>query len=1418
MQKMNHKLLFEVSWEVCNKVGGIYTVITSKLEQATAAFGKNYFLIGPLLDSNPGFVESNSASMLTIKHKLDHLGILAKVGYWDLPEKPAVILVPPSIVDKDKILFELWEEYGVDSMTGGWDYIEPVSFANHAGRVIEAISDIYDDLETIAHFHEWMTGSGLLYLRKYAPHISTVFTTHATILGRSIAGNGIDLYRVIENINPDSEAARFNILAKYSMEKICAHEADSFTTVSDITAMEAKNLLNVPVDQVLPNGFDMSKVPDYQKNPEHFKKNRKRLLEIASKFLQKDIDEENAFILSTSGRYEYRNKGLDVLLDAIARIKKEDRLAKNKELIVFMFVLAGSNEANNQSQNLSGVRHAKIATHPLWNQNDDPIVKAANQHNLLNGENDKINLIFIPIYLDGRDRLIDMEYYDALSGCDLAVFASYYEPWGYTPLESVAFSIPTITTDLAGFGLWVNAQKKTIPGVHVIKRYNQSHDVVVNELSESIMEFINRSNKQADELRPGLRELALQAEWANFYPHYLTAYTNAEKVSKERFDGHMEKSKTNVNALAFSGTDSTKPRLRNFTVKSSMPKEIQGLRDLAFNLWWAWNPVAHQLFNRLDPDLYDKLGNNPVSLIETIDPQRLQEVIQSENYLHFYEEVMNKFNKYMSAKKSMVKGDDYITPEKPVAYFSMEFGFHESIPIYSGGLGILSGDHIKSASDMNIPLIGVGLLYRKGYFMQGIGLDGNQKVEYFHNDFHRMPIHELRKRGKAVLISIDFPGREVFAKAWVIQVGRIQVYMLDTDILENSPADRLITSNLYGGGKKNRIEQELILGIGGVKLLQELNITPSVYHLNEGHSAFLIIQRFINQIKYNKLDFDTAKELIRSSTVFTTHTPVPAGNEVFDYNLVENYLRSYVEANGLSWKNFNDISGRNANSKAEYEMTILALTNTFKRNGVSKLHGVVSRKMWSKLWPGFLQEEVPISHITNGIHLSTWLSSEMRDLFDKYQSIDYQKGQLNKDFWEKINKIPEKDIWHAHNTSKERFFSYVKEKVTLNWTREGEEPAKLELFLKNLDPTPLTIGFARRFATYKRATLLFKDFDRLKKILLNPEYPVQLVFAGKAHPDDLEGARLIKEIVAISKMPEFLGKIIFLEDYNIKLARKLVSGVDVWLNNPIRPNEASGTSGMKAGINGVINCSILDGWWDEAYDSTNGWAIGEQKQYKNTDTQNIFDSESFYDILENEIVASYYNRNNRGVPVQWVEKMKRSMITILGGFNTHRMLNDYFRDMYLPTASRYALLSDNSFEKAKSFSEWLSSIRNRFASIHINTINLKGGNGDVLNVNDVVSASIEVHKGKLTKEEISAQLIIIKDSSHDSIVYGDKLEIYDEYFSVFEMQLVAEKEDVLTYSINYVAQKSGKFNYGMRVLPKHPDLTNRTNINLIYWA
>ncbi|MFC2114723.1 alpha-glucan family phosphorylase, partial [Bacteroidota bacterium] len=832
----------------------------------------------------------------------------------------------------------------------------------------------------------------------------------------------------------------------------------------------------------------------------------------------------------------------------------------------------------------------------------------------------------------------------------------------------------------------------------------------------------------------------------------------------------------------------------------------------------AWNPEAHQLFNWLDPDLYERIGNNPISLIESIDMDKFKEVSENENYLYIYEDVINKFKKYLNSTQSLVPSDPYITAARPVVYFSMEYGIHESLPIYSGGLGILSGDHIKSSSDLNIPLVGVGLLYRKGYFKQGISIDGQQKVNYFNNDFNRLPLKEVKKRNKSLIIPIDFPGRIVHAKVWKLSVGRTSVYLLDTDILENSLSDREITSRLYGGGKKVRIEQEIVLGIGGVKLIQELNITPSVYHINEGHSAFLILQRFVNQVKYNKLDFDTARELIRSSTVFTTHTPVPAGNETFDYQMVENYMKHYVEANGLSWQQFNDMSGREFQSNGNYEMTVLALKNTLKRNGVSKLHGAVSRKMWSHIWQGFLQEEIPIDHITNGIHVSSWLHSEIRNLLLKYQAIDYQKEQLSKDFWNRISKIPDKEIWQTHFTVKSKFFSYIKDKIRTNWTREGEEPAKLDNFLQILSPAPLTIGFARRFATYKRATLLFNDFKRLKRIILNEKYPVQIIFAGKAHPDDVEGAKLIKEIVSISKKPEFLGKIIFLEDYDIKLARKLVSGVDVWLNNPVRPYEASGTSGMKAGINGVINCSILDGWWDEGFDGSNGWAIGEQLQFKNPETQNIFDSESFYDTLEGEIIPAYYNRNSEGIPQQWVERMKRSMITILGEFNTHRMVRDYMEKLYLPAAKKFYECSQNNYQKANAYSDWIKSVRTRFASVHIQNINLKGRDGDVLNVNDTITVMMEINKGKLDKSELKAQLIVVKDSAHDSIGYQEKVELKTDFIQTLDMTIQSEDGDVLTYSCDYVADKSGKFNYGLRVLPYYQDCENPTDINLIYWA
>ena len=637
-----------------------------------------------------------------------------------------------------------------------------------------------------------------------------------------------------------------------------------------LQAIEAKHILNAEIDKVLVNGFDVKSKPNRKDNPEFFKANREKLLKLGSRFLQKELKDEETLIVSTSGRYEFHNKGLDVLVDALAEIKNEGKELK-KNILFYFLVLAGSEETSSVGNTEMMTRYSQVSTHPLWNPVGDPIATNCRQKNLQNSVDDQVNVIFVPIYLTGKDGLINMEYYEALSGCDLTIYPSYYEPWGYTPLESIAYSIPTITTDLAGFGQWAKGVKNQ-NAVTVIDRLDNNDAYVVNAVKEAILSYVEMDSRQLDKVREGAYKLALQAEWEYFYKNYIQAYDLALKKNKNiLISQKMSDDKT----ITIHGADSPRPRFRSLTVKSKIPKEIEDLRELAYNLWWSWTPDAYELFNHLDPVLYDAMGHNPVGMIESIPYERFQEVANSDSYKKLYENTVKEFRKYINQKSSLVNTKDLITKEKPVAYFSMEYGLHESLPIYSGGLGILSGDHIKSSSDINLNLIGVGLLYKKGYFKQGISKDGMQKVDFFHNDFYRLPLEEIKKNGKNVIIDIDFPGRKVYAKAWKINVGRATVYVLDTDILENSPADREITGMLYGGGKKIRIEQEIILGIGGVKLLQELNINPSVYHLNEGHSGFLIMQRLINQMKYNELDFETAREVIKASTVFTTHHSCP---------------------------------------------------------------------------------------------------------------------------------------------------------------------------------------------------------------------------------------------------------------------------------------------------------------------------------------------------------------------------------------------------------------------------------------------------------------------------------------------------------------------------------------------------------------
>lgn len=1404
--------LFEVSWEVCNKVGGIHTVIRSKLAETIARFGEDYCLIGPMLDDMPEFEEEDLPEFRAVRHELKRQGIPSRTGRWRVPERPKVILVGyKGIFDQARLLFHLWEDFGVDSMTGGWDYVEPVLFSTAAAKAIEAAVLGLENTRVTALFHEWMTGGGLLYLKKNVPEVGLVFLTHATMVGRAISSSGADLYGQLERIDGRKEAARFGVLAKHSMEQTAAREADCFATVSEITALEATNLLGVRPAAVLPNGFIASALPDWSEEPRLWSESRQHLLSFASRFLRRELPETRTFILSTSGRFEFRNKGIDVLLESVAALAKEG-IPEGRHLLLFLFCLGGYVDRTRQPRSDGSLEHYHgIATHPLWAGGQDPVVLRCRDLGLTNAADAAVSVIYVPVYLDGHDGVLNMEYYEALRGCDATAYPSYYEPWGYTPLESVAYSVPTLTTDLSGFGRWVLSVGEESEAVRVVRRQGRSDREVVADLAAWLAGLMRLSEPARDKLRSRCRAVALRADWKEFFPAYLRAFERAEASRRLRTADEAGERR----GFSYGGIDSDRPRMKSFSVKAALPKEIEGLRALSANLWWSWDLEAQDLFSRLDPVLFERCNYNPILLLDSIAPEQLEAACKNESFMQNYENVMKRFDAYLRRPRKLLEDVEPVSADRPVAYFSMEFGLHESLPIYSGGLGVLAGDHIKSASDLNYPLVGVGLMYKNGYFRQRVSREGNQQEEYPKYDVFSMPVHELRRKNTPVLIPVEFPGRTVYVRVWQVKVGRVTVYLLDTDVADNTPADREITARLYGGGRKTRIEQEMVLGIAGVRLLErELKIYPSVYHLNEGHSAFLIAERLANFMRYDDLDFETARELVRASTVFTTHTPVMAGNETFDISLVENYFKPYCEAVGLDWKAFADAGRRGplADPNAPYEMTVLALRHSCGRNGVSRLHGKVARRMWKDLWPGLLEQEVPIGFITNGVHVPTWLTSEMKSLFIKYAGITLNPDLLNPTVWERINDIPDEVLWQTHVALKNRLFALVRERVPAAWHREGEDPSTIDDFLNALNPSALTVGFARRIAQYKRPDLFLKNLNRLRQ-LVQGKKPVQFVVAGKAHPEDKQAHAYIRQIVELAKSKEFLGKIIFLEDYDMRLARRIISGVDVWLNNPLRPNEASGTSGQKAAINGVPNLSILDGWWDEAWnpEMPNGWAIGGRTDYPNPETQDLADADSLYDLLESEVIPAFYNnRTPQGVPERWVRVMKNSIISVIRHFNTHRMVRDYAELYYRPAAEKYFLLGGSAAAGAKELAAWKKDLPARFSSLHIRSVTLQGLVDENLNVGDAITVTVEIDPGRMTKEELKVEMVIVPEGG----VEGDLSEF------IVPCAAAQESEGRLRYSTTWTASKPGKFSYGVRVLPTHPRLNEceLKDLNLVRWS
>ena len=839
------------------------------------------------------------------------------------------------------------------------------------------------------------------------------------------------------------------------------------------------------------------------------------------------------------------------------------------------------------------------------------------------------------------------------------------------------------------------------------------------------------------------------------------------------------------------------PQWKEVTIKSTLPKELKCLDELAHNMWWAWNYEARELWKSLDKDLYEEVGHNPVMLLDRLSYERKEAIVKDKTIMERVKSVYKLFRDYMDVEPDATRPS--------VAYFCMEYGINQVVKIYSGGLGMLAGDYMKEASDSNVNMCGVGFLYRYGYFKQTLSMDGQQIAQYDAQNFSSLPVERvLDENGQPLVVDVPYMNYQVHAYVWVMNVGRIKLYLLDTDNEMNSEFDKPISHALYGGDNENRLKQEILLGIGGMLTLKKLGIKKDVYHCNEGHAALCNLQRLIDYIKEG-LSFNEALELVRASSLYTVHTPVPAGHDYFDESLFGKYMGGYPSMLGITWDEFIGMGRTNPDDHSErFCMSTFACNTCQEVNGVSKLHGWVSQRMFAPIWKGYYPEESHVGYVTNGVHFPTWTATEWRKLYAKYFDKNYIYDQSNESLWHAIYNVPDAEIWETRMALKKKLVDYIREKFAATWLKNQGDPSRVVTLLESITPNALYIGFCRRFATYKRAHLLFTDLERLSKIVNNPERPVKFIFSGKAHPADGAGQGLIKRIFEISQRPEFLGKIIFLEDYDMQLARRLVSGVDIWMNTPTRPLEASGTSGEKAEMNGVVNLSVLDGWWVEGYREGAGWALKQERTYQNQGYQDQLDAATIYSLLENEILPLYYNRNAQGFSEGWIKTIKNSIATIAPHYTMKRQLDDYYDKFYIKEAANFKKLSANNNKLAKELAAWKETVAQRWDSIR------------------VVSKDDSVLYGAETGKKYTLRYVIDEQGLNDAVglelisIKTDK-NGEEHIFSKREFTMVGREGNNYTFEATFEPNVAGAFKSCVRMYPKNENLVYREDFCYVKW-
>ena len=1403
--------LFETSWEVCNKVGGIYTVVSTKALTIVNTLKDNYILIGPDVwketHENPEFHEDKFLYK-SWRQQAEAEGLRIKVGRWNISGRPIAILVDFTnfFSEKDAIFANFWETYRLDSLSGAWDYIEPALFGYAAAKIIESFYSFHISHhdKIVAQFHEWMTGTGVLYLKEHVPQVATVFTTHATVLGRCIAGNGLPLYRNLKAYDGDQVSRQFGVVSKFSLEKLTACEVDCFTTVSALTDTECRQFLDKRVDMLTPNGFEDTFVPAREEYDARREAARSRLIGVAEGLLNQELSRDSVLIIN-SGRYEFHNKGIDLFIDAMGKLNTNEKLAN--PIIAFITVPAYQSGPRQDvldriaRRDFSHPLQEEYLTHGLHEPENDLILRRIQQNRLLNRPEDKVKIVFVPAYLNGADGIFNQGYYDLLIGFDGSIFPSYYEPWGYTPLESLAFHIPTITTTLAGFGQWIKELFPTMKEcISVVERTDDNDPEVVEEIVKNVLLCLSKTEKEVIKIRIKAWEVSRSALWKNLIAHYWSAYSTALGKAVGRAEKFQSKQPL-AKAPVIKAIVDVKPEWKKVLIQQRLPENLAGLERLSQNLWWTWNYDGSELFEQIHKERWNSLKYNPVALLESLTYDELQSLSGNEKFVNRLKKVLARFDAYMA--KGQEKSHDLI------AYFSMEYGLHDSIKIFSGGLGMLAGDYLKEASDSNVNMVGIGLLYRYGYFTKSLSLFGDQIASYSPQKFTHLPLNPVRgEDGNWLKVTFALPGRTMYAKIWRVDVGRVPLYLMDTDIEENQEPDKTITHRLYGGDLENRLRQELLLGIGGIRMLEALGLKPDLYHSNEGHSAFISLERMRKLIQNERLTFPQAQEVVRATTLFTTHTPVPAGHDSFPEDLMRRYLSHFTDYLNIKWESFMNLGRMVENDPDEkFSMSVLAATFSQEINGVSKIHGRVSREMFSQLYNGYYPEELHIGYVTNGVHYPTWTAKSWQQLYLKTFGEDFPGDQSNPEHWKKIHLVDDEIIWKTKTRQKEQLTEYLAAKMYNDMTRRNENPKLIFRIREALPKNAMTIGFARRFATYKRAHLLFSNLDRLARIVNNEKKPVVFVFAGKAHPNDKAGQDLIKRIFEVMHMPHFLGKILFVENYDIELAKFLIRGVDIWLNTPTRPLEASGTSGEKAVMNGVVNFSVLDGWWAEGYRPNAGWALREESTYDNAQFQDDLDAETIYSILEEEIVPIYYDRNAKDVPEKWVSYIKHTISEIAPHFTMKRQLDDYFERYYNRMLKRSKVIAGKNYEMARHIASWKRKVMRGWDSIEILSVKTPDSTQKPLELGEPFRAEIILDLNELTGTDIGIE-----------VLFGKKVnDVVKEPAFIREMILEKAERNIVSFTCDIKINQAGVYDYVFRLYPKNPLLPHRQDFNLVKW-